>query len=293
MAISIREFDVSMSICGAKRLDERIASNKKKVPQFSVKGFSFYHSGSYYIVIKGDEISVSTTEIMEQAREEVQEEFPGGENFWYEEIHTLKGLIILVIILQERYTQETVKQLLNDVYKQLLDNREIKQIPKFSILNHRVCRLQKAVEEFRIMVNPYVGDVKEPIKYLDDIGVSVSTDDATVLRLSAKQCSTKYSRKGKAFSYSSETNLQKDGYCEEVSISYYVSNGQEYLQLLRYIKEKSNKSLTMNLTNGTVWNGNDCENAIPVTNEILDVMLSYLESASKELQNEITSKIWK
>ena len=49
----------------------------------------------------------------------------------------------------------------------------------------------------------------------------------------------------------------------------------------------------MNLTNGTVWNGNDCENAIPVTNEILDVMLSYLESASKELQNEITSKIWK
>ena len=72
MGLSISEFRIAMETYGAKRLDDtRGTRYNVKVPCFSVGDVIFLHSGSYYIVNRGREIS---DEIMKRAMAEFNEE---------------------------------------------------------------------------------------------------------------------------------------------------------------------------------------------------------------------------
>lgn len=97
MGISIREFEVAMETYGATRMKDRYGSRFRiLVPCFYVRGVEFYHSGSYYIVTGNQKVP---DEIMNQAMAEFKETHPGKDNFWWGEIHTVRGILTLVAML--------------------------------------------------------------------------------------------------------------------------------------------------------------------------------------------------
>lgn len=109
MGISIREFQVAMETCEATRLTDRKGSRYNiSVPCFEVRGVEFLHSGSYYIVLRGNKVP---EEIMNQAMAELGEKHPGGTNFWWGEIHSIRGILTLAAMLECRYSKKLIDEL--------------------------------------------------------------------------------------------------------------------------------------------------------------------------------------
>ncbi len=109
MGISIAEFQVAMEAYGAERLPDRKGIRfKDAVPCFYVRGITFVHSGTYYIVQQGAKAS---KEVMNEAMAEFGEKSPGGENFWFDGIHSVRGLLTLAAMLENKYSKEDISLL--------------------------------------------------------------------------------------------------------------------------------------------------------------------------------------
>ena len=125
MSITIREFIVAMETYGARRLNDSLSPVRHDilVPCFDISGTYFLHSGLYYIMRRGNHVP---EKVMERAMSEFSEKHPGGDNFWNEEIHTIKGLLTLVAMLEGKYSKSLVEEMTNRTYKKLLNCSLIK-----------------------------------------------------------------------------------------------------------------------------------------------------------------------
>ncbi len=115
MGISINEFKTAMETYGATRLSD-VKINNTLVPRFFVGDVVLQHSGSDYVFQNGREIP---TEIMSKAMVELGEKYPGGDNFWCGEIHSVKGLLTLVSMFENRYSKKLVESLTRKTYQKL------------------------------------------------------------------------------------------------------------------------------------------------------------------------------
>ena len=119
MGISIKEFQMAMEAYGAKRLADQSGSRYDYlVPCFEVRGVHFLHSGSYYIVQREQKVP---DDIFNEAMAMFGEKHPGGDNFWWGETHSVKGILTLVALLEGRYSKELIDELTNETYKKLLE----------------------------------------------------------------------------------------------------------------------------------------------------------------------------
>lgn len=115
--ITIREFQVAMETYGAERLSNCSGSRSGvSVPCFNVAGTKFFHSGSYYIVYREKDVP---EEIIKLAMAEFGEKHPGGDNFWWSTVHSIKGMLTLAAMLEGKYSKEMVDELTNKTYKKL------------------------------------------------------------------------------------------------------------------------------------------------------------------------------
>ena len=157
MGISIREFQVAMETFGAERLPNREGSRYSVlVPCFQLKGIQFFHSGSYYIVHRGNDVP---DDIMNRAMAEVGEKHPGGDNFWWGEVHSIRGMLTIATMLRGDYSKDFVDELTNKAYQKVLDCSLIKrnaQFP-FEFSNHssKMQELRKLLEEYSDAINPF------------------------------------------------------------------------------------------------------------------------------------------
>ena len=120
MGISIKEFQTAMETYGATRISD-VKNNDTLVPQFFVGDVVFQHSGSDYVFQDGREVPI---EIMIKAMSELGEKYPYGENFRCGKILSVKGLLTLVSMFENRYSKKLVENLTRKTYQKLLQNMD-------------------------------------------------------------------------------------------------------------------------------------------------------------------------
>ena len=314
MGISIREFEVAMETFGAKRLPDRYGSRYKiLVPCFQLDGIQFFHSGSYYIVHSGYEIPC---DIMNQAMAECGEEHPGGDNFWWGEVHSIRGMLILATMLRGDYSKALVDELTNEAYKKLLECSLIKNNVKFpfefSTHSPKMQEIRELLEEYSNVINPFGnGDFKrkEPIGYLDKIKVRLSaskeecTDAYARLTLNNLSFETLFNINSKGWTYRSYVPVVKNNTNGNIYFYHYYENELnntnvaevvhlEYSQL-----EKDNETLTIktdfniSLKTGLAWETYNEEEAAPATDEQIDVIISHLKISIEYLKENVLYNI--
>lgn len=313
MGITIREFQVAMETVGAKRLADREGSRcNVYVPCFYLKGVEFLHSGSCYIVLSGQKVP---DDIMNRAMAELGEKHPGEKNFWWGAIHSIKGILTLATMLEGNYSKELLDELINKTYKNLLDCSLIKSNVEFPFTDtHNLPKMQKLREllkEYSNVVNPFGNcnlKFKDPIEYLDKVRV----------KLKANEGKDKYHSSLYLMNSFTETNFENDinGWCYDsiipvqikrkngiIHIIHYYYNGNDIYHnidevvYLSYASERNKKSfysidLRISLKTGLAWNSYK-EEAKPVTEEQLDIMIWYLKMTIKKLNKKIIRNIIK
>lgn len=312
MAISIKEFEVAMEVFGAKRLPNVNGSRYSiSVPCFIINATVFLHSGSYYVVKRGEEIP---NEIMTRAMAEFDETHPGGNNFWWGEIHSVKGILTLACMLKGNYSRDLVNNLANETYKKLLASTLLKNnhcnIFEKEITKHKKMKtLCKLLENYSNLVNPFGNaklNFKDPICYFDKINISFAESDKInfYTRLNLKNLSTaiSYNNDSNGFSYQCSTTIQEQRQNKNVLISYYYNNGSngypvDKVVYLDYNVAKKGKNLYINdprdidlrisLNTGFAWKTYHEEEALPASEEQLDIMIYYLKVCINKIQKQI------
>lgn len=305
MGITIREFEVAMETYGAERLNDFSGSRYPvSVPCFYVAGITFYHSGSYYIVQMGKKVS---KEIMDKAMAEFGEKHPGGDNFWWGETHSIRGILTLAAMLDGKYSKEFIGDMTNKTYKKLLDCPSIKtnaEFPFHSVHSPKMEKLYKLLAEYSNIVNPFGNSelkFKEPTEYLDTVDVSLAfkKDLYTRLNLSTNSCQTNFNNDKDGWHYNTAVSIQKNHKNGSIHMGHYYTNGNdnrpidEVVHLSYYVKTNSYNShpddidLRISLKTGLAWQTSKEEEAKLASDEQIEIMITHLQISIKKIKNRI------
>lgn len=305
MGISITEFRVAMETYGAKRLPDRKGSRYSiLVPCFAVGGVEFLHSGSYYIVQRGNKVP---EKMMNNAMSEFGENYPGGDNFWWGEIHSVKGILTLVSMLEGKYSKELVDELANETYKKLLRCSLIQTNVEFPFKNNhlpKIEKLNKSLVEYNNIVNPFGNDtidLKEPIEYIDRLKLSIVSKEGknpyVHLALKSESSQIEYNNDSNGWSYNSIIFIQNNnGY---ISFGHYYTNGNDhqpvdevvylyyYTNINSYDHHPDDIDLRISLKTGKAWQTYNEEEATSATDEQIDIMITHLNTCIKKIKQKI------
>ena len=302
MGISIAEFRVAMETYGAERLSDRPGSRYDiLVPCFAVGDYVFLHSGSYYIVQRGKEVPEET---MDKAMAEFGEQHPGKDIFWWGETHSIKGILTLAAMLEGKYSKELVNELSNTTYKKLLENPLIQanvELPFESSQTPKMKKLCKKIITYDNIVNPFgsTADLKDPIEYLDRIGISISSKEGnkpyTQLSLIGKTSNANYHNDSNGWSY----NINIDIKSVHISVGHYYTNGKDGQPIdeVIYLNYRTNSGsyedypddidLRISLKTGLAWKTYQAKQANPATDEQIDTMIKYLSKSINSIKRRI------
>lgn len=303
MGISICEFRITMETLEAERLNDCVGSRYNLlVPQFEINGTHFFHSGSYYIVHQGNYIS---DDIMNRAMAELGETFPGGDNFWWGEVHSVVGLLTLGTMLRGDYSKELVKNLTNKVYKTILNFDLIRSNMKSTFAlaspSGKIQELHDLLKKYDDIVNPYGSGkytFKEPIECLDKVNISIDACDNKLpnawanLGLKASSSNAHYNVSEGGWCYRSVVFLPKKG---DIFIRHYFNNGNEQrpedeVVSLTYHTQWRNIPrylyLQISLKTGLSWKEDESK-TINVTDEQIDFMIKNLKISIENLKKDI------
>lgn len=301
MSISIAEFRTALETYGAERLPDATGSRYNvPVPCFNVNGVIFKHSGSYYIVKRGEEVP---DEVMDQAMAEFGEKHPGGRNFWWGEIHSVKGILTLASMLDGKYSKELVNELSNKTYKKLLECSLIQENVDLPERVHTpdMEKLFKAVDKFDKTVNPFMADfdMKDPEEYTDRVEVAVDTavDDTLFASISiyGRSCQTDHDIDSDGWYFTATANVQKNRKNGFITIGHFYNNGNDHRPVDEcvwvhyktkrhtYRSDPSDIHLTISLSTGLAWTDSDENHATPVTDEQLRIMIIHINEVIKKL----------
>lgn len=307
MGISISEFRVSMETYGAKRLPDQIGSRYNiLVPCFAVGDVEFLHSGSYYVIQCRNK---APEEIMNKAMAEFGEKHPGKDNFWYGEIHSVKGILTLAAMLDGKYSKKFVKKLTNTTYKKLLECSLIQtnvEIPFHSNHSPKMEELRKKLAEYSSIVNPFGDDtanLKEPIEYTDLIKPSIEYKEGEKpyarLTLIGRLSYTEYYNDSNGWYYDSSIDIQRDRKNGYISMSHYYTNGNnckpiDEVVCLDYkaIKDSYDShpkdiDLRISLKTGFAWQTYMKSQAAPATDKQIDIMITHLNTSIKKIKQRM------
>ncbi len=313
MGITSWEFEVAMETYGAERLPDCLGSkNCIFVPCFEVTGSKFFHSGTDYIVQSGKEVP---REVMACTIIEAEEKHPKGYDFWFGEIYSIKGILTLVAMLENKYSKKLIEELINKTYKKLLDCPVIQKNVEFPFNKLNLPEMEKfylLLEEHSNIVNPFGScnfkfKFKEPIQYLDIVNVSVVQCNKihyTSLVLSKKSYRAKFVDNNDKWYYDTMVPIKRNGNKSYVGINHYFLKGNnehiidEVICLDYEVKNDSyhyghpdDIRLRISLKTGLAWEEHEKEKAKPVTEEQINIMISYLKISIKKIKNKIVSQM--
>lgn len=307
MSITIREFQVAMETYGAERLSNCSGSRCRiSVPCFNVAGTNFLHSGSYYIVQREKKVP---EEIMNRAMAEFREKHPGGDNFWWGETHSIKGILTLAAMLDGKYSKELVDELTNETYKKLLDCSSIQsnvEFPFHSTHSPKMEKLYKLLAEYSNIVNPFGNNefkLKEPIQYLDTVEIALALQEGrnhyTRLNLSTNSSQAKFGDDEKGWFYDTFVPIQRKRNNGYISIGHYYLNGSDGRPIDEVVRldykairdsyddHPDDIDLRISLKTGLAWKTYKEEQAELATDEQIEVMITHLKISIKKIKNKI------
>lgn len=311
MGITIRDFQLAMETYGAERLPNCLGSRYDiSVPCFNVAGTNFFHSGSYYIVQREKKVPEA---IMDQAMSELGEKHPGGDNFWWGETHSIKGILTLAAMLDGKYSKELVDELTNETYKKVLDCSSIQSNIEFPFHNThspKIEKLYKLLAEYSNIVNPFGNSefkLKTPIQYLDVLDVALAMkegrDHYTQLTLDTKTKSRSaqaiFKEDADGWFYGTTVSIQRNRSNGYISMGHYYNNGNDNRpvdEVVRldytankdsYDKHPDDIDLRISLKTGLAWQTCKENQAELVTDEQIEVMITHLKISIKKIKNKI------
>lgn len=311
MGITILEFKVAMETYGAKRLSDCSGSRYSvSVPCFNVAGTKFFHSGSYYIVHREKDVP---EEIMNRAMAELGEKHPGGANFWWGEVHSIKGMLTLAAMLEGNYNKERIDKLTNETYKKLIDCTSIKSNVEFPFHSTHLLKMEKlykVLAKYSNIVNPFGNSelkIKDPIQYLDTVEVTLDMQKGiepyTRLNLSTGSYQAEFVYDENSWFYKTVVLIQRNRNNGEIKIKHYYSKENDEhsfdeIVLLKYkaIKDSYNAhpddiDLRISLKTGKAWQAYKKEQAKLATNEQIDIMITHLKISIKKIKDKIVRKM--
>ena len=301
MGISIAEFRTALEEYGAKRLPDDIGTRfSVPVPCFNVNGVIFKHSGSYYIVKRGEEVP---DEVMDRAMAEFGEKHPGGRNYWWGEIHSVEGILTLASMLDGKYSKELVNELTNRTYKKLLECSLIQENVDLPERVHKpnMEKLFRKVSEFDNAVNPFMADydMKDPEEYFNRVrvAVDVAKDDTLFAALSiyGKSFQTIHDIDSDGWYFTATADVQKNRKNGYITIGHLYNNGNDHRPVDEcvwvnyktkrhtYHSDPTDIRLTISLSTGLAWTDSDGRHTAPVSDEQLRVMIIHINEVIKKL----------
>ncbi len=305
MGISITEFRVAMETYGAKRLPDQEGSRYNVlVPCFTVRDVQFLHSGSYYIVQRGSKVP---KEIMDKAMAEFGEKHPGGDNFWWGETHSIKGILTLAAMIEGKYSKELIDELTNTTYKKLLECSPIHTNVEFPFRSNnspKMEELRKKLAEYSNIVNPFGNNTfnfKEPIEYLDRVKLSFKEGKhlGVDLTLNGKSSQAWYNDDFNGWCYDTTIYIQKNRKNGYINLGHYYGNGNDHrvvdevVRLYykkdaeRYADHPDDIDLRISLKTGLAWKTYEEEQATPATDEQINIMIAYLNTSIRKIKKRI------
>ena len=307
MGISIEEFRVTMETYGAVRLSDRLGSRfSKYVPCFGVGNIAFLHSGSYYVVQRDGKVS---NEIMNNAMKVLGEKCPGDKNFWHGEIHSVKGLLTLVSMIDNRYSKESVDLLTNEIYKKLLHNSLIRNasISSKGQIAPKMKKLRDLLIQYDNIVNPFANhqiSLKDPIEYLDIINIETAfSNNSAYLNLTTEnyQCSFKNNSEGRFYETTSYSEDESNEGLTNI-IHYFINETNktpaDEIIYLNYIEGNDyggpdDIDLRISMKTGLAWSTYNEEDAKPATNEQIETIISHLNTSIQNAKKIINNNMIK
>jgi hypothetical protein len=305
MGITPKEFAVAMETYGAERLGDRLGSEVDNyVPYYNVAGTNFYHSGSNYIVWDGKKIS---DEIMSHIMREVLKKHPKEVNLLHGKIYSIKELLTLSAMIENKYTKEFVDELVNKTYQKILDCSAIKSNFECQFKNTHLPKMEelcKLLNEYNSIVNPFGSalKLKDPVWYCDTIAIDLIQNKYMpnyTLTLSYEQendinIQAIFHSDPSGWSYTTSMYyIEKNLYVYVDHIYTNGSNGSpedETIGLLindYTLKQSSIINLKISLKTGLASSIGTAENAELATNEQIKVMLENLTSNITKVKNKI------
>ena len=300
MGITTAEFRTAMETYGARRLVDRKGSRANfPVPCFAIGDVVFFHSGTYYVVHRGAEVPEET---MNRAMAELGEEHPGGENYWYGEIHSIRGMITFALMLEDKYSKEFADDLTNETYKKLLGCPLIQEPP-----SSKMEELHRLVAQFDVYANPYANgafELKEPIEYLDKLDVTIACREGDTVHAhliimdKESRVETTYWYEYDGWRYEVTIPTLKNGKKGYISLGHYYTNNManqgidevislDYSADNEVLDHPDDIEFRISLNDGSAWRTYGKEKHHPATDEQIDLMLKYLNIAIQEVQQRI------
>lgn len=306
MSISMQEFQFVMEAFGAKRLKDWVNPETGVVaPRFEVEGTRFYHSGSYYVAWAGR--GVSWDEIGKVY--EVLKKHEESQSFDYakNQVYSFKGLLVLVSILEKKYTKELVDNLISEMYKKLFENPLLKKKPTNTSLKEQpLPKIRKLLSEFDELANPFNGHLKlkDPISYMDRIKITTSmgySNDKAEISLSSERFRTNFMTEPDHVLYSikiwNDPEKGKESGITDILHHYNKDpNGKIKREIvcLRYTTGKGeycrlpgSLCFEIDMMTGETYNVGEKEKALFVTDEQAKIICAHLRKVVKRTQKEI------
>ena len=306
MGIAIREFEIAMETMGAKPLSKDEIPYNTKVPCFRVGDSVLVHSGSNFVVQQGTRASI---DIMQKVKSELNGKC--NDIIHLNEIYSIRTLFTLALMLENRYSKQSVIQLIDQTYSKILNSSILKHSissPYHGINLKNANKLYELLIRYDKIINPFGEEnvqIQNPAVYLNELFLDFSFDDSSLelpnvtVCLSGKESSTEFVSSPNALIYyaeylNDETKSTYNGYrsFEHCLITDSVTGDiDEILTITLYKSASSNTNLNLSLKTGLAWKTSEEPSATPLTDSQLDFVISNFEKCISRIQKTITSKI--
>ena len=298
MSITAKEFEVTMNLMEAERQFSPILS----VYRFKIGTTVLTHSGGNYATYQDDMLP---TEVVANAIQILGEK---QKDIIWNEIHSTRGLVVLVLLLKGTYNKKTFNFFIDKIYKELFNSSLLQKTYSTSCRKVNLSTAEKLsilLMQYDKMINPFSCSHKKPAsKYLDDLKLELYFDSSSLerpnIKLSAaarNATTTEFISSPFQIIYYAEYLNDNENYTgyksfkHSYSFDYDCSLSDEILMINLQSNTAECNSIRVNLSKGTIWSMSMDGRSEALTDTHLNIINTYLEECISRVQKSITSQI--
>ena len=300
MSISIREFETAMKLMGAER--ERQNPTRLSFSSFKLGTTKLVHLGGNYATYEDD---VLPTKIVDKA---IHILGPKQRDIMWNEIHSTKGLVVLVLLLKGKYNKKDFNSFIDKIYTELFNNSLLHKQYSTTLTSANSSKaivLSTLLMQYDRTINPFsISSTRPASAYSDKLKLDLTFDSnsmelpnikvnaTTSLGTTAEFTSSPFQVAYYAEYLNDESTETYTGYKSfkhTYIFDYSCALLDEFLLINIHSPNEEDTSLSVNLFKGLIWSSDNP--AIPLTDTHIELLINYLEECVSRIQKCITSTI--
>lgn len=301
--ISLRQFNEAMKILGVEQVQRsKDPKYEAMFPTFAIGGTRFNFDTMRAKAYRG---KIPDAIIAEAKKKEMEDFHVKESQIYFIEMfseysfYTLESLLIVITLMQGRYSKELVQQVVMETFERMLDCPQIKGVPHYPVpegeLHAKTANLRILLNEYVKVVNPFTnGNLQEISTILDKVDIRYIDDElSTGLEMQTNKAYARFSIEGNHNPDFCFTSSIKRGH----TIKYYSKEKweatDEFIDFTYIGKDNKQKKITLSLRRGVIWEkGKEWEMAV-IKDEQLSELKKAIKSSTEMLRAEIACNIWK